>query len=260
MDNVSALFPRIAAAIAALGTILNVAVTVSNVAHLSSLPPSSFLVFWLSFFDSYMLIGSLIVTLPVIFNINDPVTAVVTNTTYTETPVSCQVRGILELTGGLSTICICSGLTYLRYSVIVLKRTPSRMFVVKFVAVATCAMFLVAVYPAMAGNSGIIFVLRSSGLCCNVGWNRVPQYSAVCLAVLSVPLSSIGYAYGRVFLEMRRAQQKLAALSTNSSTAENGGGQPPTAGQNLDEKQRQLLIQTIIIVVTFLVGWFPYAV
>ncbi|KAJ3194771.1 hypothetical protein HDU82_002339, partial [Entophlyctis luteolus] len=54
----------------------------------------------------------------------------------------------------------------------------------------------------------------------------------------------------------------VSAMATDS-TAPDGGIQIRTfqaSGTLLDEKQRQLLIQTLAIVANFLIGWTPYAV
>ncbi|KAJ3200377.1 hypothetical protein HDU82_008968 [Entophlyctis luteolus] len=253
------LFPCIAAPVAALGVLFNAFLIMSNVVHLPSLPSSSFLAFWFSFWDSINLLSILTVILPSILG-NEPSTAYPVDNQIITTPVSCQIHGTIELAASLTSMCICSGLTYLRYSVIVLRRSPPRSFAPVFVAASSAAMLGLALYPAIAGSAGTIYTLRGSRMYCMTQWDRVPSFTGVCLAVLAVPLCSIGYAYTHIFLKITRLQRQVVmSLPLAAKEKESRDFRATNDRECLDEKQHRLLFHTIAIVMSFLAGWIPYS-
>ncbi|KAJ3391786.1 hypothetical protein HDU84_005348 [Entophlyctis sp. JEL0112] len=225
LEDLKHIFLLIVTLTTPVGAMLNSFLLLANCRNLSELPPSSLLAFC--------------------------------------TSAACQAHGIIELISGLGSISICFGLTFIRYSVIVWKVYPRRTFVAIFVVVSATTAAVVSVTPSVIGNASTQYVLRASGVYCMAAWYYSPAFTGVCLSILALPLCSIAYAYAHIYYCVTSVRVKIVVSITPGQEAVSKEGTITVRAANeveeVGEKQNALLLQTVTIVSTFLVGWMPYA-
>ncbi|KAJ3353079.1 hypothetical protein HDU83_007234 [Entophlyctis luteolus] len=255
LEDLKHIFLLIVTLTTPVGAMLNSFLLLANCRNLSELPPSSLLAFWFSFYDNVNLLSSFTVSVPSLFGTFD--------NNANSTSAACQAHGIIELISGLGSISICFGLTFIRYSVIVWKVYPRRTFVAIFVVVSATTAAVVSVTPSVIGNASTQYVLRASGVYCMAAWYYSPAFTGVCLSILALPLCSIAYAYAHIYYCVTSVRVKIVVSITPGQEAVSKEGTITVRAANeveeVGEKQNALLLQTVTIVSTFLVGWMPYA-
>ncbi|KAJ3391731.1 hypothetical protein HDU80_010988 [Chytriomyces hyalinus] len=251
---------------------LNSVVIISNARVLRELPHTSVLIFTLCCSDSLVLINSWVLT----------TTHLIRNTLEYDKKL-CQIHALMITGGCLLSINLCSGLTYLRYKMIVHCQKVTTKFLVASVSTATFGSFLVAGLPFLLGSQDVSYIMQPSGDNCTPQWHgRDPSTLIMVISsipILAVPLAGMGFAYFQIYRKVSTTFEafKGAAIYCYEScpqtvpgrisvaTKSNGSGAtrfsiPPTKGAKSEEeqKQMQLLIQSLAIVGVFVVGWAPY--
>ncbi|KAI8610304.1 hypothetical protein BC830DRAFT_1146421 [Chytriomyces sp. MP71] len=165
----------------------------------------------------------------------------------------------------------------------------------------------------MIGAAGKIYVQQESRINCAVAWYNTDlvtrAVSWTCVAVLLIPLLSIGYAYYRIYLKVTtvfgavKARDSVLSKDSGRPRMHSGAGEDVLDGAGLwvasrsqgqdrsertatrmsgpffkpiatkisqtnkvhaqkrsedEEKQMNLLVQSLVVVCMFVVGWTPY--
>ncbi|KAJ3244807.1 hypothetical protein HDU77_009738 [Chytriomyces hyalinus] len=235
--------------------------------------PSSFLVFWLSSIDSIVLLNTLLIA-----GVN-----LVTGELVPDS-VICQLHASVTVFASLASILLCFGLTLFRYLIVVHQVTLPLNFSLGYVVTIVSLASTVAALPFVMGSAEPFYVMRPSKVHCAPNWSlRSVQSSVVilfCFSVSSATLCFIIYAYtamvGRVVQVLTYTKDIAssadghpdAKTGESSTSVERGcvvqksktekGANKETA--EMEKLQRELMIQSIVVVGAFLMGWTPYVI
>ncbi|KAJ3248746.1 hypothetical protein HDU78_010193 [Chytriomyces hyalinus] len=154
-------------------------------------------------------------------------------------------------------------------------------FVIAFISTVTFASFIVAALPFLLGSQDVSFMMQPSGDNCTPRWHaRDPPtlvMSVACIVTLAIPLAGMGFAYYQIYRKVSTTFEAFKRVSTfsyeSSSQSAPGrasvpmksdsrqltGSLPRTKGRKSEEeeKQMQLLIQSLALVAVFVLGWAP---
>ncbi|KAJ3230734.1 hypothetical protein HDU81_004275 [Chytriomyces hyalinus] len=142
---------------------------------------------------------------------------------------------------------------------------------------------MTAILPFVLGSEAESYVMQPSGDNCTVRWHsrdpRTVIVSCVCAVILVTPLTGIGFAYYFIYRKVSRTFESFKAtgvisnegksVHTSSTGAVTNGSEIRTGTRHLtkqskrekceeEAKQMALLIQSLVIVGVFVVGWTPY--
>ncbi|KAJ3219330.1 hypothetical protein HDU81_000333, partial [Chytriomyces hyalinus] len=195
----------------------------------------------------------------------------------------CQIHAVLTVAGCLIPVSVCSGLTFLRYKMIVKSQKVTTKFVVAYISIVTFASFIAAGSPFLLGSQDASYLMQPSGDDCTPRWyGRDPPTLVIiltCFVVLGVPLVGMGCAYYKIYRKVSTTFEAFKGASTYSyesslqslpdrksvlKTSESRKlakfalPRPKETKSEEEEKQMKLLIQSLAIVGVFEVGWAPY--
>ncbi|KAJ3221931.1 hypothetical protein HDU81_010230 [Chytriomyces hyalinus] len=150
---------------------------------------------------------------------------------------------------------------------------------------ATFVSFIVAGLPFLLGSQDVSYIMQPSGDDCTPRWHmRDPKtlaMSIACIIILAVPLAGMGFAYYQIYRKVSttfEAFKEVSICSYESCSQSNpdrfslpmrsdskqltSSSLPRTKGTKSEEeeKQMQLLIQSLALVAVFVIGWAPYFV
>ncbi|KAJ3399444.1 hypothetical protein HDU80_007878 [Chytriomyces hyalinus] len=256
------------------GFVTNLLLVSPNVRHLGKIAPSSFLVFWLSSIDSIVLLNTLLIA----------GVSLVTGELVPDS-VICQLHASVAVFASIASILLCFGLTLFRYLIVVHQVSLPRNFSLGYVVTIVALASTVAALPFMMGPAEPFYGMRPSRVHCAPNWSlRSVQSSIVilvCFSVASITLCFIIYAYtamvGRVVQVLIYTKGIASSAVGNpevktgefcSTSVEQGSivqKSKPEKGANnetaeMEKLQRELMIQSIVIVGAFLMGWTPYVI
>ncbi|KAJ3248963.1 hypothetical protein HDU77_007917 [Chytriomyces hyalinus] len=199
--------------------------------------------------------------------------------------VICQLHASVAVFASIASILLCFGLTLFRYLIVVHQVSLPRNFSLGYVVTIVALASTVAVLPFMLGPAEPFYGMRPSRVFCAPNWSiRSVQSSIVilvCFSVSSITLCFIIYAYtamvGRVVQVLMYTKGAAYSAVGNpevktgkfcSTSVEQGsvvqksktekGANKETA--EMEKLQRELMIQSIVIVGAFLTGWTPYVI
>ncbi|KAI8845007.1 hypothetical protein BJ741DRAFT_644513 [Chytriomyces cf. hyalinus JEL632] len=255
------------------GFVTNLLLVSPNVRHLAKIAPSSFLVFWLSSIDSIALLNTLLVA-----GVN-----LITGELVLDS-VICQLHASVTVFASLASILLCFGLTLFRYLIVVYQVMLPRNFSLGYVVTIVSLASTVAALPFMMGSAEPFYIMLPSRVHCAPNWSlRSVQSSVVilfCFSVSSTTLCFIIYAYtamvGRV-VQVLAYTKGIASSADGNPDVKTGesaisveigsiarisktekGANKETA--EMEKLQRELMIQCIVVVGAFLMGWAPYVI
>ncbi|KAI8614075.1 hypothetical protein BC830DRAFT_1129086 [Chytriomyces sp. MP71] len=270
----------LSAAVSASGFCLSLTLFVCNVAFLGRLPPSSYLIVWLSLFDSGVAGNQFIYALIQLTNGN-------------VSELHCRFLGFVEFASGITTLTLCMGLTLFRYLVIVHKHNISSRFAPRYVAATITTSCLVASLPFILQHPEV-YILHPTRLECNPNWaGRDASNLAVtgiAIIISATPIIFVGIAYTSIYFEVVRVNKDMQEISDhpreNASLQESSflhidsgrdsarlsrasvGLSVSIANTTKDtnraqmqrdlERQHTLLVQSIVLVSLLVAGWGPY--
>ncbi|KAJ3259641.1 hypothetical protein HDU77_001741 [Chytriomyces hyalinus] len=258
--------------------LLNLIVTFPNLFHLHKLPPSSFLIVFLCLSDCLT---------------SANVVAITTTHLIRKTPDYdirlCQIQGALIIFSATLSMSICAGLTLFRYLVIVCSMNITKQFTVVYFIGAIFFSIAVSVLPFLLGSQIDSYVLQPTGVHCALAWNsREPRTLAVAIIFPIIILSAlcgIIYAYIRIYLTVSSdvaALRSSGVASAKRFKSNSGNTGSHTASFTVEitqeedkarfslrrnnaaavdperAKQMSLLVQSIVVVGVFVLGWGPY--
>ncbi|KAI8614688.1 hypothetical protein BC830DRAFT_361324 [Chytriomyces sp. MP71] len=235
-----------------LALALNLMVLLGNAPHLRSLPPSSFLIFWLCVSDA----GINTITIYLI------AAQVLTNKLGVEV-LQCQVLAFFTTLFALAGLCLCAGLTLFRYLVVVRQWNLSSNFAPVYVIGVFVAATLVVALPFTLGSADVTYGISSAYNICTVLWFDTHTETKIMvwlyLAVLAIPFNFIGFAYASIYLEMRKSVREMEGnLSTPETRMASAKGSTGDSGVGKEhDKMHTLLYQSIALVAVFIMGWTP---
>ncbi|KAJ3253061.1 hypothetical protein HDU77_004748 [Chytriomyces hyalinus] len=204
----------IAIAITSVGLLLNAIVVLPNIWRLRSLPPSSVLIVFLCCSDSILLGNYLTLATT---NLKRG------NSDYANT--ACNVPGFMITFGALMSMGFCGGLTLFRYLIIVRKKTITFNFALVYLAGSAGVYSVVASLPILFQADYPIYILHPTHYNCTVAWFNTDTptrvISVICGTALMIPMSSMGFAYYRIYKEVSKvfAAYRDVSVLTNDSDA-----------------------------------------
>ncbi|KAJ3265049.1 threalose-6-phosphate phosphatase [Chytriomyces hyalinus] len=198
----------------------------------------------------------------------------------------CQIHGAMVVGGALVSMSLCAGLTLLRYRVIVKAQKITNIFLATYISTSVVVATTVVGFPFLLGSQDESYFMQPSGDNCTPRWHgRHPQtvvLTSLCAIILATPLVGIAYAYYRIYQKVSTTFETFKNtgvvayerdLNTSSTPGTMNASIPSDSGQQTksaifqngrrkkseeEEKQINLLIQSIAIVGLFIVGWGPY--
>ncbi|KAJ3265050.1 hypothetical protein HDU77_006685 [Chytriomyces hyalinus] len=274
MDNPHLAYSWSKAIINSIAIALNFVLILSNARALRELPHTSVIIFTLCCSDCLTMINGWVLT----------TTHLIRNSLEYDTKI-CQIHAVLITAGCLTSLSLCSGLTFLRYKMIVESQKVTTKFVIAYISTVTFASFIVAALPFLLGSQDISFMMQPSGDNCTPRWHaRDPPtlvMSVACIITLAIPLSGMGYAYYQIYRKVsttfeafkgvsicsyesysQSAPDRVSVPMKSDSKQLTGSSLTRTKGRKSEEeeKQMQLLIQSLALVAVFVLGWAPYFV
>ncbi|KAI8613994.1 hypothetical protein BC830DRAFT_1110035 [Chytriomyces sp. MP71] len=172
--------------------------------------------------------------------------------------------------GAVASINQVTGLTAFRFLVIMHDAIIKKTYAILFTAISFTISAIVVFIPFLMKSEDRSFGLHPTHLTCTIVWySHDPAtriVTAVCVIVLAIPISFIGYAYFSIYRRVSRSINTLKETvtsrhphnseSTSTATAlENGR----TVVLHEDEARKsKLLVQSIAVVLVMLLGWGPY--
>ncbi|TPX73925.1 hypothetical protein CcCBS67573_g04798 [Chytriomyces confervae] len=251
---------------------LNLIIILSNVRCLHKLPQPSVLIVFLCCSDNITMINTFIL-----------VVHHLTSGSLDYNARMCQIQAIFITFGALFSLGLCAGLTLLRFLVIVTGRKITRLFIVQYIGSSAAIAFSTAILPFILGSEAESYVMQPSGDNCTVRWHsrdpRTVIVSCVCAVILVTPLTGIGFAYYFIYRKVSKTFESFKAtgvisnegksVQTSSTGALTNASEIKTGTRHLtkqskrekceeEEKQMALLIQSLVVVGVFIVGWTPY--
>ncbi|KAI8834187.1 hypothetical protein BJ741DRAFT_689091 [Chytriomyces cf. hyalinus JEL632] len=251
---------------------LNLIIILSNVRCLHKLPQPSVLIVFLCCSDNITMINTFIL-----------VVHHLTSGSLDYNARMCQIQAIFITFGALFSLGLCAGLTLLRFLVIVTGRKITRLFIAQYIGSSAAVAFLTAILPFMLGSEAESYVMQPSGDNCTVRWHsrdpRTVIVSCACAVILVTPLTGIGFAYYFIYRKVSKTFESFKAtgvisnegksVQTSNTGALTNASEIKTGTWHLtkqskrekceeEEKQVALLIQSLVIVGVFVVGWTPY--
>ncbi|KAJ3232154.1 hypothetical protein HDU78_007292 [Chytriomyces hyalinus] len=176
-----------------------------------------------------------------------------------------------------------SALTYLRYKMIIYCQKVTIKFLVASISTVAFGSFVVAGLLFPLGSQDVSYIMQPSGDNCTPRWHgRDPPTLVMvisCIMSLAVPSAGMGYVYFQIYRKvsttfeafkgaiiysyescLQFATGRISVPTKSNSRQLTRSSTPPTKGAKSEEeeKQMQLLIQSLAIVGVFVVGWAPY--
>ncbi|KAJ3399448.1 hypothetical protein HDU80_007882 [Chytriomyces hyalinus] len=232
LDTLNLFFSAIFAIFGFIGTATNLLVVIPNAGYLTRIAPSSFLVFWLCFFDSIALTNSALVA-----------ASNLATGELNYDAASCRFHAGVSVFGNVSSILLCFGLTLFRYLIVVHQKDIPK----NFVSIATITLcFVVYAYAAMAGTILEVFATVK-----DVGGGRVAS-------------KRVKIRNDRNETDDKKDRMSSAERASNSVVTEGGVSSQNNqsrdfqSARKLEKRQHGIMKQSIVVVGAFMIGWAPY--
>ncbi|KAJ3221932.1 hypothetical protein HDU81_010231 [Chytriomyces hyalinus] len=175
-----------------IALLLNLNLIVSNIRFIQKLPHASILIFALCCMDNITLTNSWTLA----------ATHLVRNTLEYDKRL-CQIHGAMVVGGALVSMSLCTGLTLLRYKVIVKAQKITNIFIATYISTSIVVATAVVGFPFVLGSQDDSYFMQTSGDNCTPRWHgRQPQtvvLTSLCAIILATPLVGIAYAYYRIY-------------------------------------------------------------
>ncbi|KAJ3385684.1 hypothetical protein HDU84_002078 [Entophlyctis sp. JEL0112] len=227
---------------AGFGLLFNGALVASNAAYAHELAPPSFFMFWTSVFDLVFDCNTL--TLAVALLESGDVQDYLPGGAKA---LSCQIHGSITILSAFIFLMIIQEVNIKPYSA------------AGFVIAAAIFSSLVAVTPFILNIAGSTYVLRNSHTYCLVAWPKALAYTLISFGLVSAAAVVIVYSYAKIYIRVRTVNRKMQIETT--SLSQNGSAScKATYGirKRDSNKEQELLVQCLIIVGAYFVGWLPY--
>ncbi|KAJ3192931.1 hypothetical protein HDU82_003006, partial [Entophlyctis luteolus] len=270
----------------------------TNITGIGHLPPSSFLIVWLCFFDGVIALNNLIVSTK----------SLISGKSEGDDPTNCSIHGFVTTFAAMTSVLLCFGITLFRYLAIVRRVNIKESHIGYLIAIVIFALlFTVPPFPMNRGT--VVYAVRPSQVHCAAAW-----YSKDYIVVvgggscLSVTLVFMSYAYFAIFVKVREIlgkemtrdligrllipskgfdvsdevkfedAKRVVPFQIQLPNELSKNCEVPTSGLQTDAAERgllwkeqmrkqfdddcklqiQLLKQAVAIVLSFLCGWVPY--
>ncbi|KAI8834213.1 hypothetical protein BJ741DRAFT_709833 [Chytriomyces cf. hyalinus JEL632] len=219
MQAIDWTYSAVAAAMVSIGILFNLIVIVPNLWRVRNLTPSSLLIVCLCCSDSLMLSNSLSIT-----------ATHLRRGDLEYSPIICQMNGFLTTFAALWSLGLCTGLTLFRYNIIIREIAVSHQYAYTYLASSAAFCALVAGLPFIFNAGDRIYVQHQTHITCTVAWFNTDTTSRaigwICAAVLLIPVSSIGFAYIRIYCQVSEVfgayRASFAVTGDNLSGKERG--------------------------------------
>ncbi|KAJ3407549.1 hypothetical protein HDU80_008467 [Chytriomyces hyalinus] len=252
--------------------VFNYAIVVLNLPYLHTLTPSSYLIFWLCFFDGTSILSDAFITISRLLHGADAEFGM----------KLCALQAAVIVFGQCSSLLMCFGLTLFRYIIIVRETELPKYFTTMYTFGVIASMCLVAALPFMLGTQNQSYILRPSGIYCAPDWRvrdskgLILSYS--CLVIIVLPVGFMAYAYASMIGAVNRAVSDVKRSVTGGTAGTIRSNleleMPPDAKSNHlslkfnsrrrpkteMEIQQEALLRQSIIVGAFFIGWTPYII
>ncbi|KAI9338437.1 hypothetical protein BDR26DRAFT_935180 [Obelidium mucronatum] len=278
MNDQERIYSAIFTATAGAASLLNLIIFASTARKLQNLAPTSLILIFLCCSDG--------LTATVGFIINS--ISLNRNEVIDRYPVSslsnvtiCHVHGFFQIFGGSSSLLLCLGLTLLRYTIITHHYNPSKMVAPLYILIVYILSSFIASLPFLTGSYSQTYGLHPSKVYCCTQWNQRDVGSKIVIginfATIIPPVTVIGYAYLRIYLEMSTSVTAFTdAVCSNKRSSISGYGVAEEEDSSFkasraseavtvvkkraEEDQMKLLKESVAIVFPFVVGWTPYLI
>ncbi|TPX62748.1 hypothetical protein CcCBS67573_g08811 [Chytriomyces confervae] len=288
LDTLNLFFSAIFAIFGFIGTATNLLVVIPNAGYLTRIAPSSFLVFWLCFFDSIALTNSALVA-----------ASNLATGELNYDAASCRFHAGVSVFGNVSSILLCFGLTLFRYLIVVHQKDIPKNFVRFYVLGVVFSSAFVSSLPFMMGSQEQIYKMRPCNAHCSSDWSQHDARSSVliwmCFSIATITLCFVVYAYaamagtilevfatvkdvggGRVASKRvkigndrnetddKKDRMSSAERASNSVVTEGGVSSQNNqsrdfqSARKLEKRQHGIMKQSIVVVGAFMIGWAPY--
>ncbi|TPX71639.1 hypothetical protein CcCBS67573_g06093 [Chytriomyces confervae] len=246
MQAIDWTYSAVAAAMVSIGILINLVVIVPNLWRVRNLTPSSLLIVCLCCSDSLMLSNSLAIT-----------ATHLRRGDLEYSPIICQIHGFLTAFGALWSLGLCTGLTLFRYNIIVREIAVSHQYAHAYLASSAAFCALVAGLAFIFNAGDRIYVMHQTHVTCTVAWSNTDTTSRaigwICAAVLLIPVSSIGFAYIRIYSEVSEvfgAYRASSVVTRDNLSGKEKGSNAVSQDSKHQESQRPSNIPISLIKVT----------
>ncbi|KAJ3243235.1 hypothetical protein HDU78_000695 [Chytriomyces hyalinus] len=180
-----------------IGTLFNLILIVPNLWRVRSLTPSSLLIVCLCCSDALLLSNCL--------------TLAATHLRRGDVeydPIICQIHGFLITFCSLWSLGLCTGLTLFRYIIIIRKTSVSHQYAYMYLAGSAAFCAITAGLPFILSAGDRIYLMAQTHMNCTVAWSNTDTttrvISWICMSVIIIPVSSMGFAYIRIYSEVSK--------------------------------------------------------
>ncbi|ORY44837.1 family A G protein-coupled receptor-like protein [Rhizoclosmatium globosum] len=255
-----------------IAVLLNFLLILCSISKAHKLQPSSFLSFCLCCSDGFNSTINVIVTAMNLFVADGGASP------------KCHILGFLSYTGHAISLILVLSLTLCRYLYVlrqqhVTHRFARRCAYISVVVAIMCCVMPLVLSPLNENN----YTPSTSRVACGADWSaRNPKgriITSIFMSVMLLPVSFILFAYWHIYITMSKSITEMkVALSNHVENGSRQSGKVMVAGETesvtvlksatemgamkqalkLEEEQNSLLLQSVLICVSFVTGWITY--